>query len=149
MALAGMREPPDYGRIMVCRAGRMLAWLGVYADSRRGFSEHERQALMRATAELAAPVRLAALLESADAPIRLSPRQSEIMARVARGMTNKRIAADLGISPATVKTLLERLSRLSRAGNRAALVQWWRTGGTHHSGPDPTAQLTSSNVPTS
>jgi DNA-binding CsgD family transcriptional regulator len=41
-------------------------------------------------------------------------------------VTNKRIALDLGISPATVKTILERLFRISGAPNRTALVEWWR-----------------------
>jgi DNA-binding CsgD family transcriptional regulator len=127
MALLGAREPPDYGRVMVCRNGRMLGWLGIYADSKRGFSEGERQRLIRAAADLTAPLRLAALLESPGLPIRLSPRQSEIMERVARGMTNKQIANELGISPSTVKTVLERLFRLSRTDNRTALVQWWRS----------------------
>jgi hypothetical protein len=39
MTMAGTREPPDYGHIMLCRDGRMLAWVGLYVDSRRGFRE--------------------------------------------------------------------------------------------------------------
>jgi FixJ family two-component response regulator len=50
------------------------------------------------------------------------------MVRVARGWTNKGIAKDLDISPATVKTFIERLLRLSGAENRTALAQWWREG---------------------
>ncbi len=58
--------------------------------------------------------------------IPLAPRQTEILARVALGWTNKHIARDLRISPATVKTTLERLFRVSGAQNRTALVEWWR-----------------------
>ncbi|MER9343871.1 LuxR C-terminal-related transcriptional regulator [Mesorhizobium sp. M0601] len=36
------------------------------------------------------------------------------MMLVNKGMTNKQIAKDLDISPATVKTLLERLFRIRR-----------------------------------
>jgi len=49
-------------------------------------------------------------------------------------MTNKQIARDLDISPATVKTFLERLLRLSKADNRTALAEWWRRGGPPVSG---------------
>jgi DNA-binding CsgD family transcriptional regulator len=120
-------EPPDYGRIMLCYDGRMLAWLGLYVEGRRGFRDDERATLERVAAQLAAPLRLAALLQSPGEPIRLSRRQTEVIERVARGWTNKQIAKDLEISPATVKTLLERLFRLSGALNRAALVLWWRS----------------------
>ena len=129
MVAGGFRQPPEYGRIMFCRDGRMLSWLGVYVDARRGFCDQERVALAQVAAELAAPLRLAALVENAPAPIRLSPRQTEIMVRLARGMTNKQIARDLDVSPATVKTFLERLLRLSKADNRTALADWWRRGG--------------------
>jgi hypothetical protein len=50
------------------------------------------------------------------------------VSRVALGWTNKQIAKDLDISPATVKTLLERLFRVSGSSNRAGLVQWWHDG---------------------
>ena len=96
-------------------------------EGRRGFRDDERAALERVAAQLAAPLRLAALLQSPGEPIRLSHRQTEVIERVARGWTNKQIARDLEISPATVKTFLERLFRLSGALNRAALVQWWRS----------------------
>ena len=134
MVAGGFRQPPEYGRIMLCRHGRMLSWLGVYVDARCGFRDQERLALAQVAAELAAPLRLAASIENAPAPIRLSPRQTEIMVRLSRGMTNKQIARDLDISPATVKTFLERLLRLSKADNRTALAEWWRRGGSPVSG---------------
>lgn len=125
MALMNTGEPPDYGRIMLCRDGRMLAWLGLYVEGRRGFRDDERAALTTTVGRLAAPLRLAAILDEPGQPLRLSARQSEIVARVGQGWTNKRIARDLDISPATVKTFLERLYRMSGAANRAALVEWW------------------------
>jgi DNA-binding NarL/FixJ family response regulator len=74
------------------------------------------------------PLRIATALQARSPRIALASRQVEIVERVARGWTNKQIAKDLDISPATVKTLLERLFRVSDSGNRAALVQWWLTG---------------------
>ena len=128
MQMSRNRTPPDYGRMMLCQDGRMLAWIGLYVPSRGSFHDRERATLANLAQQLALPLRLACALESRSPRIRLAPRQHEIVARVARGWTNKRIAKDLDISPATVKTLLERLFRVSGAGNRAALVQWWRAG---------------------
>jgi two-component system nitrate/nitrite response regulator NarL len=71
-------------------------------------------------------LRVAAALDCDTPRIALAPRQYDIVSRVALGWTNKRIARDLGISPATVKTILERLFRMSGAENRTALVEWWR-----------------------
>ncbi|RAZ92307.1 hypothetical protein DPM33_07155 [Mesorhizobium hawassense] len=132
MLMGDARNPPDYGRIMLCRDGRMQAWLGLYVDGRRGFSEREQAELARVATQLAAPLRLAAVLEGSPALPSLSPRQTEIIMRVSRGMTNKQIARDLDISPATVKTFLERLFRISKARNRIALIRWWQGAG----GPD-------------
>jgi DNA-binding CsgD family transcriptional regulator len=126
--LLGPRMQPDYGRIMVCRGGRMVAWLGVYVDARRGFLSAERAALDGMSARLALPLRMAAALGNDNPCIALARRQHEIVSRVALGWSNKRIARDLEISPATVKTILERLFRTSGAGNRTALVEWWRRG---------------------
>ena len=71
---------------------------------------------------------MAAVLDDGMPQLVLAPRQHDILSRVALGATNKQIARDLDISPATVKTMLERLFRASGASNRAALVDWWRSG---------------------
>jgi DNA-binding CsgD family transcriptional regulator len=129
MRLMQARRAPQYGRMMLCRHDRMVAWLGVYVDDPEGFADGERAALARVAAELAAPLRAAALLDDIAASAALAPRQRAILARVARGWSNKQIAADLAIAPATVKTVLERLYDASGAPNRAALVRWWLAGG--------------------
>jgi DNA-binding CsgD family transcriptional regulator len=126
--LIGPKMQPDYGRLMVCHGRRMVAWIGVYVDDRRGFRAAEQATLTGIAAQLATPLRLAAALDAATPQLALAPRQHEIVSRVALGWTNKRIAQDLGISPATVKTMLERLFRVAGADNRAALVEWWRRG---------------------
>jgi DNA-binding CsgD family transcriptional regulator len=126
--LFGGRAAPDYGRMMVCHDARLVAWIGVLVDGRRGFRSAEQATLAELSARLALPLRAAAALDDDVRRIPLAPRQSEILARVALGWTNKRIARDLEISPATVKTLLERLFRVSGAQNRTALVEWWRGG---------------------
>lgn len=55
-------------------------------------------------------------------PEPLSPRQREIALMVARGMTNKEIAAALDLAEGTVKLHLHRIFRRLRIGNRAALA---------------------------
>lgn len=126
--LIGSNTSPDYGRVMVCHHGRMVAWLGVYVDERRGFGTSEREALAAVAASLSLPLRIAAAIDCDMPRISLAPRQEQIVARVALGWTNKQIARELDVSPATVKTVLERLYRLSRVPNRTALAEWWRSG---------------------
>ena len=52
----------------------------------------------------------------------LSERELEVLALLAKGMTNKDVAADLFISRATVKTHIENLLRKLDANDRAAAV---------------------------
>jgi DNA-binding CsgD family transcriptional regulator len=128
MRMLDETAPPDYGRMMVCQDGRLLAWVGLYVDGQHAFRSREREALAEVSAQLTLPLRMATALQARSPRIVLAPRQHEIVRRVARGWTNKQIARDLDISPATVKTLLERLFRVSGSNNRAGLVQWWHDG---------------------
>jgi DNA-binding NarL/FixJ family response regulator len=57
---------------------------------------------------------------------RLTPRQAELLERLALGLTNAEIAASLGVAPATVKTMLERLYRRAGVTGRVALLRWAR-----------------------
>lgn len=52
----------------------------------------------------------------------LTPRQREVLEGVLRGLTNKAIARDLGVSAETVKTHLATAMRLLGARNRTELV---------------------------
>jgi DNA-binding CsgD family transcriptional regulator len=58
----------------------------------------------------------------ASAHIALSPREHEIAYMVGRGLPNKTIAANLGISSWTVSTHLRRMFAKFRVNSRAALV---------------------------
>jgi len=53
---------------------------------------------------------------------RLPPRQAQVLALLAGGLTNKEIALRLGISPATVKIHVARLSQWLGAANRTDAV---------------------------
>jgi len=52
----------------------------------------------------------------------LSKRESEILQKVAYGSTTKQVARELGISPHTVKTHLERIFEKLGANDRAQAV---------------------------
>jgi DNA-binding CsgD family transcriptional regulator len=54
----------------------------------------------------------------------LSPREREVAAAVARGLTDKEIARELGLSPASVRTYLNRLFEKTGAQRRAGLARW-------------------------
>jgi DNA-binding CsgD family transcriptional regulator len=59
------------------------------------------------------------------APLRLSPRQQSILALASRGMTDKEIAAQLGLSVHTVRTHLGRVYRENKLHNKAEAVAAW------------------------
>lgn len=54
----------------------------------------------------------------------LSPREVTVAILVARGRTNEEIAAELELSPLTVKKHLERLYERLGVANRTALAAW-------------------------
>jgi DNA-binding NarL/FixJ family response regulator len=56
-------------------------------------------------------------------PFGLSRREGELLPLVARGWTNKQIAADLNLSEQTVKNHLRRMLRKVGAANRVAMVE--------------------------
>jgi DNA-binding NarL/FixJ family response regulator len=70
-----------------------------------------------------APARVSsALLQTSDAAKLLSRRELEVAALVARGRSNRQIADDLTLSPATVKTHVARILRKLSAANRAEVA---------------------------
>jgi DNA-binding NarL/FixJ family response regulator len=60
-----------------------------------------------------------------DLPHSFTARQQEIMALIASGLSDKQIAACLGLSPRTVRTHLERLFRNHALHSRTAAVAKW------------------------
>jgi two-component system, NarL family, nitrate/nitrite response regulator NarL len=59
---------------------------------------------------------------------RLSPRQGQILNLVADGLSDKKIARQLGLSSHTVRTYLDQLFLIYRVHSRAALVGVWLRG---------------------
>ncbi len=64
-----------------------------------------------------------------EAGPRLSERERQVVVLVAEGKSNAEIAAELFISPGTVKTHLSNAQRKTGARNRVGMAAWaWRTG---------------------
>jgi DNA-binding NarL/FixJ family response regulator len=61
----------------------------------------------------------------------LSPRQLQIISLVAAGLSDKAIARQLGISPRTIRTHLEKLFHAYGLHTRAAAVCAWLRQGTY------------------
>ena len=57
-----------------------------------------------------------------EPPVRISPRQRELLALLDKGLTNAEIATALSIAAPTVKTMLERLYRRAGVSNRVELL---------------------------
>jgi DNA-binding CsgD family transcriptional regulator len=83
---------------------------------------------------------------------RLSPREREIANLVAHGLTNKEIAARLGITERTVGTHLQNIFNKVGAGNRVEIATWWTSVATARresaSGPADAAVAAPTAVPT-
>jgi DNA-binding NarL/FixJ family response regulator len=69
-------------------------------------------------AEMAAPPRLAEMAAPPARAAALSPRQVEVVALLARGLSNKDIARTLGVAPATVKSHVTQVMNALGATNR-------------------------------
>ena len=57
-------------------------------------------------------------------PAGLSAREAEVAAAVARGLTDKQIARELGLAPSSVRTYLNRLFEKTGERRRAGLARW-------------------------
>ena len=72
------------------------------------------------------------LRQSGAASARLSPRESEVLMLLSRGLTNKAIASGLGISTNTAKfhvaSVYRKLGLHSRAGAAGQWTRWTQRG---------------------
>ena len=57
--------------------------------------------------------------------LHFTPRESEVLERVGRGLPNKLIANELGISEATAKVHVKTCIIKTRCVNRVQLALWW------------------------
>lgn len=98
--------------------GDLRIWRGRH---RREFEPHE-QALL----DLVEPAFVAALRRRQPGlrPAGLSAREAEVAAAVARGLTDKQIARELGLAPSSVRTYLNRLFEKTGERRRAGLARW-------------------------
>ena len=59
----------------------------------------------------------------------LTPRQTQIIQEMARGLSNKEIALNFELSPETIKSHVAEMYRQTGVSNRIALINWARTQG--------------------
>ena len=88
------------------------------ARTRREFEPHDKALL-----GLVEPAFIAALRRARPASAALSPREREVAQAVQRGLTDKQIARELGLSVSSVRTYLGRLFDKTGATRRAGLAQ--------------------------
>lgn len=89
---------------------------GAVATITKGTSAADLRAAVRAAFEGRNEIRF-----ESDRPL-LTPRQHEVLTGVGKGMTNSEIAAELGLSPATVKAYWQETLQRIGARNRADAI---------------------------
>lgn len=101
--------------------GDLRIWRG---RRRREFERHDQALLDLIEPALVAALRRQAVAASAPGAAGLSPREREVAAAVARGLTDKQIGRELGLAPSSVRTYLNRLFDKTGAQRRAGLARW-------------------------
>lgn len=99
--------------------GDLRIWRG---RQRREFTPHDRELL-----DLVEPAFIAALRRRRPRDGALSPREREVAQAVARGLTDKQIARELGLAVPSVRTYLQRLFQKTGCARRSALAAWGLT----------------------
>ena len=97
----------------------MLAARAALVLVRRGRSRDEELEGLRHEAEALAPL---------SKPLHVTARQAQVLALIASGLSDKEIAARLGVAHRTVRTHLDRLLHEHRLHNRTEAVAAWLRG---------------------
>lgn len=99
------------GAGVICSLELFRPWRGAR------FGERERLLVQLVQEELSRD------FQASFAPVRrLSPRQQQVLGLLRRGLAEKEIAAELGVSPHTVHDYVKALYRAHRVSNRAGLL---------------------------
>jgi len=93
------------------------------ARTRREFGQHDKALLDLIEPAFIAALRRARPATDSPAVCALSPREREVALAVLRGLTDKQIARELGLSVSSVRTYLGRLFEKTGASRRAGLAQ--------------------------
>lgn len=140
-----VEDPSDrrfaFGLLLFAAVGYVESWLGVASDLRSGSDElgaAGEEFLYSSIPYALFSVALAAYLQplistappgdlridtAKAASLNLSTRESEVLALLFRGWSNKRIANALNLSEATVKTHLNKIFRKAQVSSRFELVR--------------------------
>jgi DNA-binding CsgD family transcriptional regulator len=121
-------RPPEIASALYVPLVALGGVVGVtYIASRRAEAFSEADAAMMA--DLAAHAGGAfQRLDAAVRGVRATPRQSQVLSLIAAGLSDKEIAARLGMSPRTVRTHLERILRQHGLSSRTEAATAWLRG---------------------
>jgi predicted ATPase/DNA-binding NarL/FixJ family response regulator len=142
-AAAALREAAHLPPRSAARTERMLAaaaTLGPEAIARLWAEGSALEASSAVELALAAPPADAGDRDAAadaTAPGGLTPRERQIVALIARGLSNKAIAQELVISPATAARHVANIFLKLGFNSRAQVAAWAARGDDHRAGPRP------------
>jgi DNA-binding CsgD family transcriptional regulator len=146
LTLRDLDRLPVYQLLMRPRASRYHASLVLERTGRtllvaslfrwhHDFSERELDVLEQVRRPLAAALAYRAALTLLEEPLglvpaaprggALTPRERQVAALVARGLTNEQIGTRLALSPRTVRKHVEDACRRTGSTGRAGLAAWW------------------------
>ena len=100
-----------------------LTWLG--AVRARAFSADDELVLASLAKNASGAYRR---LEASVHRLRLSPRQSQVLALIASGLSDKEVASRLGLAHRTVRTHVDRMLREHGLRSRTEAVAAWLRG---------------------
>jgi DNA-binding NarL/FixJ family response regulator len=108
--------------VPIATEGRLVGIVFVGAFEANAFSEEDQRALDALATHASGAYRR---LEASLRRLRLTPRQSQIVALIASGLSDKQVAARLGLAHRTVRTHLDRLLREHGLHSRTEVVAAW------------------------
>lgn len=112
-----------YGALIACLFTGVGIWLGASLRRKQSSGRHERQPASPTEATPFVPD------EERSKALGLTPRELEILATIAAGLSNREIAAKLFVSENTVKTHTSRLFSKLGARRRTEAVKIGRANG--------------------
>jgi DNA-binding NarL/FixJ family response regulator len=139
-AAAALREAAHLPPRSAARTERMLAAAATRGPEAIARLWAEGSALEASSAvelALAVPPAAADDRDAAAAPGGLTPRERQIVALIARGLSNKAIAQELVISPATAARHVANIFLKLDFNSRAQVAAWAARGDDHRVGPPP------------
>jgi len=111
--------------VPLCSEGRVIGLTYLAAFRPDAFSPEDERVLSELASHASGAYRR---LEGAVHRLRLSPRQSQVLALIASGLSDKEVASRLGLAHRTVRTHVDRMLREHGLRSRTEAVTAWLRG---------------------